>query len=93
MVELKDQVGVVSAWKAPGFPVINVFGGVALTVKLLVAGVASKLPAASTARTRNVWVPLSSALVWGLVQGMKSVSTPSYMHSNVVVTGSPPPVV
>ena len=49
------------------------------------AGVAS-VPAALTARTRNVWLPSASAVyAWGLVQTAKAPA--SSAHSNVAPAG------
>jgi hypothetical protein len=52
-----------------GAEVIVVRGGVVSIVKARVAGVASRLPAGSVARTLTVWLPAASAaVVHGLAQ-------------------------
>jgi hypothetical protein len=65
-----------------GPPVIAVSGAVASTVHVLDAGLASTLPAASFARTWNVWLLLPRpAYAFGDVQAANAVA--SSEHSNV----------
>jgi hypothetical protein len=81
--ELKLKSGVVLLDGSEGLESIVVFGAVRSTVQVWLAGVASVLPAASVARTWNVWLPAVSAgeIVSGLVQ---AVQLPlSTRHSNV----------
>src|SRR5207253_9808306 len=59
--ELNVNVGVVLPEGLEGFESIVVFGAVRSTVQVWVAGEASVLPAASVARTSNVWLPSASA--------------------------------
>ena len=61
---------------------IDVSGGARSIVQVLVAGVASTLPAVSIARTENVWDPLPSSVNdAGDVQAAKEAE--SSLHSNV----------
>ena len=74
--------------EASGPVTMFVSGGIgATTVHSWRSGVASTLPAASRARTRNVWSPRASAVtVWGEVQPVNE--TPSSEHSNVAPASS-----
>ena len=63
------EVVVVEPWA--GEAIVN-FGTVVSTVKVLVAGLGSWFPAASSARNEAVWMPSARAeKVFGLVQSAK----------------------
>src|SRR3954469_24910904 len=80
--EWNAKVGVVSLDGLAGLVSIVVCGAVRSTVQVCVAGAASMLPAASVARTSNVWLPSASgAVVCGLVQALQPPA--STRHSNV----------
>src|SRR3954454_22387110 len=65
----------------PGEVIVTVGGPRSIDQAWLV-GVASRLPAGSTARTSKVWLPSASAeVLWGLVQALQL--PPSIRHSNV----------
>src|SRR6266852_314711 len=68
--ELKVKTGVVLPEGLAGLESMVVFGAVRSTVQVWLAGEASVLPAASVARTSNVWLPSASAgeIVYGLLQ-------------------------
>ncbi len=68
----------VLAVRPVGPPVIVVSGAVASTVKERAAGVGSIAPAASTARTSNVFAPsVWAAVVWGEVQATNPAEAPT----------------
>jgi hypothetical protein len=68
---------------AAGPPVMVVLGGAMSTVHVRLAALGSVLPAASIARTRNVWLPPVSPVYWrGEVQVLKAV-VESSEHWNV----------
>jgi hypothetical protein len=81
-LELNANVGVVSFVGSAGVVSMVVFGAVRSTAQVYVAGVPSVFPAASVARTSNVWLPpASAASVSGEAQDEKL--SPSTRHSNV----------
>ena len=78
-----EKVGVVSLVVLPSFgrTMVGVFGGVASTVKVTLAGVASVFPAASILRNRTVWIALVSPVAVNPV-GRHAVHAPaSIRHS------------
>jgi hypothetical protein len=80
--ELKLKVGVVSFVGLEGLESIVVCGAVRSTVHVCEAGLASVLPAASVARTSNVWLPsVSDPVVCGLLQDVQL--PPSMRHSKL----------
>ena len=79
-VESRPKVGVAFALGFDGVEPNDVFGAVRSTVQACVAGVASTLPAASSARTSNVCAAsVSPVYDWGLEQFAKA--PPSSRHS------------
>jgi len=81
--ELKVKTGVVLPEGLAGLESMVVFGAVRSTVQVSLAGEASVLPAASIARTSNVWLPSARAgeTVYGLLQADQL--PPSTRHWNV----------
>src|SRR3954453_22543287 len=76
-----NVLGAAALMYVPGEVIVTV-GGARSIDQVYVAGVASRLPAASTARTSKVWLPsASAAVVWRLVQALQL--PPSIRHSNV----------
>src|SRR4051812_17607107 len=76
-----NVLGAAALMYVPGEVIVTV-GGPRSIDQVWLAGVASRLPAASTARTSKVWLPsVSAELVWGLVQALQL--PPSILHSNV----------
>jgi hypothetical protein len=61
-VEVNEKFAVVLLVGLVGCAVIVVFGATVSIVQVKLAGVASVLPAASVARTWNVWLPSASAV-------------------------------
>ena len=80
------NVGVVSRVSAGCAPTNPVSGAVESTTKVRVAGVASRLLAASTARTENVCWPSGRATGNGDVHAANSPA--STLHSNVAVASA-----
>ena len=77
---VKLKVAFALLLSAGGLPVIVVSGAVRSIVQVYEAGVVSMLPAASTARTRKVWLPSARPLRFcGLVQVANAA--PSRLHS------------
>src|SRR4051812_40101921 len=77
-----NVLGAAALMYVPGEVIVAV-GGPRSIDQVWLAGVASRLPAASTARTSRGWLPsVSAELGWGLVQALQL--PPSILHSNLV---------
>ena len=81
-VEVKSKLAEVELLTAGGVEVSVVSGAVVSMVHVKLAGVVSAFPAASRARTNNVWLPSDRpARASGVVHATKAA--PSRLHSKV----------